>query len=301
MNTLDTTHETSNSWSPYKVETKQFLEDAKRETFESVVQCLINGIYNSTKLYVLYGCNVSISGMTYTITPGAIFCKDAYALANNLPGEIYTVPAASVTLSGGNVVVANLQKTPDPTADPTIFSDNVSQNIHIIRQIVFAAGASGSGSVTGDVNSDLSNIVRRNYLINIADDTQMSTPPSSGGFVLLATSTPTNFEFTTPDDGVTRTWRIDFKSHYTVGNGGNSHASSLLRMYNVTDSVRLDYMETHLEPADAGKINEGSVYLTSGIVSLGPNKHIQMQITGIGTDDGVLYDYTKFIATEITN
>ncbi|HXU26533.1 MAG TPA: hypothetical protein VN698_04815, partial [Bacteroidia bacterium] len=112
MNTLDTSHESSTSWSPYKVETKKFLEDAKRETFANVMQGLIGNNYDDTKVYVLYGCEISGSG-PYTISAGAIFCRDANAVINNLPGEVYTVLAANITLTGSNVVVANILDTPD--------------------------------------------------------------------------------------------------------------------------------------------------------------------------------------------
>lgn len=272
MNTLDTTKETSNSWSPYKVETKQFLEDAKRETFANMVKAMVGNTFDDTKVYVLYGCEISGSG-PYTINAGAIFCKDVYAQANNLPGEVFTVPAASITLTGGNVIVTNLSDTADLVADPTIFSDNVSQNIHRVRQAVFVAGASGSGTLTGNNNCDFGNFISARARIA----TQIVSHPANYTVPSTSFADVTDLTITTPNDGVTRKYKLQFRADVQNANAASSLVQ--LRFYNTTDAA--SYAATGYIGVDTADPSHGDQY-TFGthlfdIQTIGPNKTITVQ------------------------
>lgn len=152
MNTLDTTNETATKWSPYKAETKKFLEDAKLETVKNVVNAILGSAYVANKMYVLYGCVATGTDPgVRTVTAGAIFYN----------GEVYSVDAFSGTTTGSDVLVASVSDTADLTADPTTFSDGTQYGIHRVRKIAISIGASGSGA------ADLNNFI---YLT--ADDVQ---------------------------------------------------------------------------------------------------------------------------------
>lgn len=180
---------------PFPVPSLLFLETSQLETFNNAILGLLPS-YNSANPYVLFGCVRSGtadagSGST-TVTAGAIFWQ----------GEIYTVPTATVTLAS-NYLVGKITVT-NGSPDPILLKDGTSTNVHNVRQIVWSAGTSGSG----DFNQASCVAKRLKYLLyhdaNIA-----------GGSV-FNTSTYTNFDnslkFTTPNDGITRTWRIIFKA-----------------------------------------------------------------------------------------
>src|ERR1700739_975649 len=105
MNYRDTTNETSTLWSVDAIEDMAFLQAANREVFAHGFLSQIGNSYNSGKVYVLYGCENSGSGTTYTISAGAVYYRDANAVVNNLPGEIFTVDAVSFIASGTAVAV----------------------------------------------------------------------------------------------------------------------------------------------------------------------------------------------------
>jgi hypothetical protein len=133
MNKVDTSNETSTLWSVEKVETRKFLQDANIEAFKHVILKNIGSTYDPTKVYVLYGVANSTSPSTYTISAGAVFYS----------GEIFTVDA--VTFTAVNTAVAKIVTTNDPVADPTLFSDNATRNIHNIRKVVISDAVSGTG------------------------------------------------------------------------------------------------------------------------------------------------------------
>jgi hypothetical protein len=117
--------------------TLAFLQLAYQEALAELTTSRIGSSYDPTKGYILNGCINSGSGSNYVISAGSVFFN----------GEIYLVPAATFTLTGSNVaegVITTTQFTAD--ADPSIFTNGVSYNVHNIRQIVFQNGLSGSGA-----------------------------------------------------------------------------------------------------------------------------------------------------------
>ena len=116
--------------------TLQFLQDAYKEQLNNLCLALLGSIaYSPTTAYVLFGCVNSGSGSNYVISAGAIFYN----------GEVFSVPAVSLTASG-NVPVANIVTAQyTVNADPVTYSDSTTGNIHNIRTISIGLGTSGSG------------------------------------------------------------------------------------------------------------------------------------------------------------
>lgn len=123
---------------PIKSGTIQHLQLAYQEALDALAKAAIGSTYDATKFYILYGCVNSTSAPTFTISAGAIFYN----------GEIYLVDAVTFTAGGGNTAVGTITTTQYTTnADPVEFTDGITRNVHNIRKIVFADGASGSGNV----------------------------------------------------------------------------------------------------------------------------------------------------------
>jgi hypothetical protein len=148
MKKLDTTKESSTSWSPYKAETKQFVQDSYAEIFNALVLSKIKNNYTANSVVCLYGCVNTGTGTTYIISEGAVYCN----------GEVFLVPALPSTVLASGAVF-NLSDVADGTADPTNFSDNAIWNIHRVRTAVIANGATGTGTLSGTSGSDFANLI----------------------------------------------------------------------------------------------------------------------------------------------
>ncbi len=116
--------------------TLEFLQLATREGFSAIIEALIGPTYDPAIVYVLSGVINSGSYPVYAITAGVVY----YA------GEFFQVDAASYTATGSDVAVFSIDQTQYTTfADPVTLSDASVVNIHDIRKIKTAAGATGSG------------------------------------------------------------------------------------------------------------------------------------------------------------
>lgn len=137
MKKIKTSDITSSVGLPVKSGTIQHLQDSYKELFEVMFKTFGKGTDNTT-VYVLYGCENTGSGSNYIISAGAVY----YA------GEIYLVDAATFTVSGGNVPVATITTTylTAANADPVTLTNSTTANVHEIRKMVIASGASGSGT-----------------------------------------------------------------------------------------------------------------------------------------------------------
>ncbi|CAB4130956.1 hypothetical protein UFOVP129_38 [uncultured Caudovirales phage] len=139
MKILDVTMVTDSKQFFPKEGTLVFLQDAYKEQLSNLAQSLINGLgnaYSSSTVYVLWGCVNSGSGSNFIISAGAVFYN----------GEIFSVDAVSLTVSGGNIPVANIVTTQyTVNADPVTFSDSTTANIHNIRKVSIGSGTAGSG------------------------------------------------------------------------------------------------------------------------------------------------------------
>lgn len=94
---------------------------------------------------VVWGLVPTISGSDYSFTQGVVYYSN----------QLYAVPAASFTLTGGQVPVLVLDTTylTNAWSDPVTFTDGNSYNVHQFNAMLIQAGASGSGVANwSDVN-----------------------------------------------------------------------------------------------------------------------------------------------------
>jgi hypothetical protein len=134
MRKIDVSHIGSSVGMPVKSGTLVHLQLAYQEALNALAQSQIGSNYDSSKVYILYGCVNSGSGSTFTISAGAVFYN----------GEVYLVDAVSFTASG--TAVGTIGTTYFGTnADPVTFTDSSTANVHQIRKMVIADATSGSG------------------------------------------------------------------------------------------------------------------------------------------------------------
>jgi hypothetical protein len=92
----------------------------------------------TTDVWILWGCFPTITGgTTYAFTEGAILYQNV----------ILRVPAVTITLGGGQVPVFNLVtgNITSAIADPVLFSDNNTYNVHQDFSGTITAATAGSG------------------------------------------------------------------------------------------------------------------------------------------------------------
>lgn len=120
---------------PIKSGTVEHLQAAYQEALTALARMNILS-YDASKIYVLYGCVNSGSGANFVISAGAVFFN----------GEVYLVPSATFTTSGGNVAIGTVTTTyfTATNADPVEFTDAILRSVHEIRQIVISSGTSGA-------------------------------------------------------------------------------------------------------------------------------------------------------------
>jgi hypothetical protein len=134
MRKIDVSHIGSTVGMPVKSGTLVHLQLAYQEALNALAQSQIGSNYDSSKVYILYGCVNSGSGSTFTISAGAVFYN----------GEVYLVDAVSFTASG--TAVGTIGTTHFGTnADPVTFTDSSTASVHQIRKMVIADATSGSG------------------------------------------------------------------------------------------------------------------------------------------------------------
>lgn len=129
---------------PTKSGTWDHVQSAYKEAIDSAVRAIVFGsLYDATKAYILWGCNVTGTDPgARTVSAGAVFFN----------GEVYLVDSASFSTSGLQKIVGTITTTyfAAGNADPVQFTDGVNRNVHEIRKVVFAAGLSGSGDFNYD-------------------------------------------------------------------------------------------------------------------------------------------------------
>jgi hypothetical protein len=137
---------TSVSAAKIKSGTIDHMQSSWIEMSLSLGRSLIGEAYDSTKNYILYGCENTGAGLNYIISAGAIFTN----------GEIFQVAAKTFSVSGGQVAFFYGVEVPvtATNADPVTFTDASTHNIHIDRKGDWY-GAATSGSAL-----EFTNLVR---------------------------------------------------------------------------------------------------------------------------------------------
>lgn len=117
MKVLRTDLETATSWSPYKVETKRFLQDSQLEVYTAFIKGIVGESYQASRLYVVNGCELTNAGKDLAF--GFVFQN----------GSMYSV--SGFTGSTSTPIKLLLTDTASAFADPTTFSDGTVHDIHI--------------------------------------------------------------------------------------------------------------------------------------------------------------------------
>jgi hypothetical protein len=141
MKKIKTTDIIAGSAMPLKSGSLDHLQSAYQETTIDTIQMLISQgdteAYPTTLLpRIMYGCRW-LSGIG-AVSQGCIIYGN----------ELYrTDGATGIVLGFGDVVVGTITTTyfTATNADPVVFSDATSNNVHEIKKITWAAGAPGSG------------------------------------------------------------------------------------------------------------------------------------------------------------
>lgn len=234
-----------------------FVQNALRKDDAGIIQALVTkivGSYSLTVPYVISGCVVSNANKN--VTAGTLFYG----------GKFYEVVAvAGVT----NVARFILAQTQDATADPLRFSDGILRNVHDIYKYVATDVASGGDFIATDLVF-LSTVVSK-----IFDLTTLSTiTTNSTTYVDL-----TGLSFTTPNDGISRNYLVQFKGAYnfstSAGNGGEWQI--------LVDGVQKDYSKNYLS---VQTVNVDTAYLATTCLYVGliaANKIIKVQARNVNS------------------
>lgn len=155
MKKLDISNITGTTGQRVKSGSLEWLQLIPKEIAQQIIKTIIGVDENDTKVKILWGILPSIVSGTYTFRKGAVYYN----------GEIFTVAAATVTPTGGQVPVLNIVETSqtDSAHDPVILSDGSNVNVHLNRVMQWSAGASGSGIANyGDIIQEYESIVVNN-------------------------------------------------------------------------------------------------------------------------------------------
>lgn len=271
-----------NKQQPFTGLSLEFLQNALRKDDAGIIEALVTkivGSYSLTVPYVISGCVVTDSNKD--VTAGTIFYG----------GKFYETTSVNGTT---NVARFIKTKTQDATADPVTFSDASTGNVHDIYKYVPTDVATGGDFIATDLVylSATSSIIAQQI-------TLASQSTSSGTYVDM-----TGLTYTTPNDGVTRKYRISLKSDADLdgtSGSGSSIAQAYFRIYNDTDATELDESQTTTAIYVTAATQDVTAVMTANcktIVSLAPNKVIKCQFKLI-SGTSVTATKAKFFIEEI--
>jgi hypothetical protein len=272
MKKIDTTQETATAWSPFKVESKEFLQKSYREMVDSVIRSIVItnlGTYSSTTPYVVEGCVLTNSNKD--ISAGIVFYG----------GNFYNVSAIT---SGTAPLEFQLESSADGTADPTTFSDGSPHSIHLDYHFTtYSAGAAPSPTFNATALVNLYG-VKTSFTYQSPNQNTTST-----SFIDLTGST-----YTTPNDGKTRTWLIQGKTNVrfagSTGDGG--------KLKILVDGVQKDISESFLDIIGTNVDLHLQVCSCMALVSVAPNKVIKLQIASTN-GGGIDFNNNNFVVIEL--
>jgi hypothetical protein len=143
MKKIKTSNIIASSAMPLKSGSLDHLQSANQEGIFSLAQSELFQRTGVSAGYAnpqaLYGLAYTVSGSTWGIESGClVFGTEMYLCDTTL----------GISLGLGQVVIGTITTTylTATNADPVVFSDSTSNNVHEIRKIVWSAGTSGSGS-----------------------------------------------------------------------------------------------------------------------------------------------------------
>jgi hypothetical protein len=272
MKRIDTTQIVSpTSKQPFTGRSLAFLQDYNEEDKAAFIKALITsnlGSYSLTVPYVISGCVVSDAGKD--VTAGALFYG----------GKYYETTAVN---GATNVARFILTQTQDATADPLIFSDSVSKTVHNIFKYIPTDVASGGDFTSAALVSAYGSSKITSQIESVNQNT------TSTSYIDLTAST-----YTTPNDGITRTWLIQGKTNVrfsgSTGDGG--------KLQILVDGVSEDISESYLDVLAVNVDLYLGVCTCITVMSVPPNKVIKLQIASTN-GGGIDFNNNKFIIVEI--
>jgi len=271
-----------NKQQPFTGLSLEFLQNALRKDDAGIIEALVTkivGSYSLTVPYVISGCVVTDSNKD--VTAGTLFYG----------GKFYETTSVNGTT---NVARFILTKTQDGTADPVTFSDSSTGSVHDIYKYVPTDTASGGDFIATDLVylSSTSSVIAQQI-------TLASQSTSSATYVDM-----TGLTYTTPNDGLTRKYKLTLKSDSDLDGTsgvGSSIAQAFYRIYNDTDAAELDESQTTSAIYVTAATQDVALVVTancSTIVSLAPNKVIKCQFK-LSSGTGVTATKAKFFIEEI--
>ena len=256
MQKIDTTQIVDpTSLQPFTGRSLKFLQDSLDIDKSAIIKAFITqtvGSYSLSVPYVISGCAVSDAGKD--VTAGEIFYG----------GKFYETTAINGTT---NVARFILTKSQDAVADPVDFSDGASKNVHDIYKYVATDAASGGDFISTDLISayGAGKITFSPTISNVLGVT-------SSSYADLAGAT-----YTTPNDGVTRTWLVIAKSVIQVTNDAEGGYINI-----TVDSVVKDESYNYLDLAGVVAVDLRIATCSCfKVISVPPNKVIKAQIKTI--------------------
>lgn len=247
-----------------------YLQDSYNEVIAAIGQNL-TGIdtFQPNVPYALYGCELTvISSTNFALTPG-------YILYNNIIYKAYLPPALTplVLTSGVSNCIFTITTnypTTIPSFDPVTFTDGLPR--YVTQNNV--AIPSSSTAITNNATAfNYSSIV---WLIKPNLSTFFVTAPGASSVNHLIYTTIPGFSFTTPNDGITRTYNISFKT--AIETSGAAAVTILqAQLLNVTTSTPIDYLSIGKTPAASGDI----LYIGGSMMWFGtipPGQQIDVQV-----------------------
>lgn len=125
---------------PIKSGTIDFLQNAWKEMARYMANAVGSNVHElAGSGSVLWGAENSGSGSNWDIRSGFIYYG----------GDLYILDGNTFTSGGGQTAVVTIVTTfnSSATTDPVLFTDGNSYNVHEVKRMSVAAGASGSGTV----------------------------------------------------------------------------------------------------------------------------------------------------------
>lgn len=143
MKSIVTTDITTSAAAKIKKGTLNHINAMTKEAPVELAKAFIDGGYDATKAYILYGCDDTNSSATvFDMTAGCVLWG----------GVLYMIPAQSITVSAGQTIRfwPTVGYTTSAEADPVTFTDGSTHNIHLDDTGTWLASATGATATIYD-------------------------------------------------------------------------------------------------------------------------------------------------------
>jgi hypothetical protein len=265
MKILNTSNISNTVAMPIKAGTLQFLQDAHKETISGLITNLIP-TPDANTIYILSGCKNSTVAPIHTLSAGVLFYN----------GEIFNFDGATFTLTGLQKAYARIETTPYLTnADPVIFTNGNSYNVHNIRKIVIENTITSSGLPEFKDFILVNNWLKGDTKEVVCDSTYMNTHFDANGIGRLERAgwaIMNGYAGLTPNDNGRVV--IAYGTDYTTlgATGGNKDAVVVEHSHSIATSPNSNFGYV---TAQASTSTGGTPINTASTGESGVNKNMQ--------------------------